>query len=69
MSLLGFKASQALGLIEVLSADTSELDKRTQEHPKVFSDLDCLEKPYKNTYRSHGHNSCQSAQKNTCGIT
>ena len=48
ISLLGFKASQDLGLIEVvLSVDTNELHKLTREHPKVFSGLGCLEKTYK----------------------
>ena len=51
ISLLGFKASQDLGLIEVvLSVNTNELDKLTREHPKVFSGLGCLEKTYQ-SYR------------------
>ena len=45
ISLLGFKASQDLGLIEVLlSVETNEPDKLTREHPKVFSGPGCLEK-------------------------
>ena len=48
ISLLGFKASQDLGLIEVvLSVDNNELDKLTRDNPKVFSGLGCLEKTYK----------------------
>ncbi|MCG7876437.1 MAG: RNase H-like domain-containing protein [Candidatus Thiodiazotropha endolucinida] len=47
-SLLGFKASQDLGLIKVvLAVNTNELDKLIREHPKAFSGLGCLEKPYK----------------------
>ena len=47
-SLLGFKASQDLGLIEVvLAVNTNDLDRLKREHPKVFSGLGCLEKPYK----------------------
>ena len=47
-SLLGFKASQDLGLIEVvLAVNTNDLDRLRREHPKVFSGLGCLEKPYK----------------------
>ena len=51
MSLLGFKASQDLGLIKVVLAvnsnNTFKLDRLIREHPKVFSGLGCLDKPYK----------------------
>ena len=51
MSLLGFKASQVLGLIKIALAvesnNTCELDRLIREHPKVFSGLGCLDKPYK----------------------
>ena len=51
MSLLGFKASQDLGLIKVVLAvnsnSTCELDRLIREHQKVFSGLGCLDKPYK----------------------
>ena len=47
-SLLGLKASQDLGLFVVLLAvNTNDLDRLNREHPKVFSGLGCLEKPYK----------------------
>ena len=42
-SLLWFKASQDLGLIEVLLAvNTNDLDRLKREHPRVFSGLGCL---------------------------
>ena len=51
MSLLGFKASQDLGLIKVVLAvnsnSTCELDRLIREHQKVFSGFGCLDKPYK----------------------
>ena len=51
MSLLGFKAPQDLGIIKVVLAvnsnSTCELDTLIREHPKVFSGLGCLDKPYK----------------------
>ena len=70
ISLLGFKASQDLGLIEVvLSVDTNELDKLTREHPKVFSGLGCLEKLYKIQIDPMVAPVVNPPRKNTCGIT
>lgn len=44
--LLGFKASNELGLIHVIMTVQTDVDDPVKSFPKVFTGLGCLEKPY-----------------------
>ncbi|VDI46803.1 Hypothetical predicted protein [Mytilus galloprovincialis] len=44
--LLGFKASNELGLIHVIMTVQADVDDPVKSFPKVFTGLGCLEKPY-----------------------
>lgn len=44
--LLGFKASNELGLIRVIVMVQADVDDPVKSFPKVFTGLGCLEKPY-----------------------